>query len=79
MAKLICESEKLGGSKIFENAELENNVKVDKVRHKNSVIFNHKYSNSIHVDMNQTDFNQPIQANLTNIGSIHNPADICAI
>ena len=48
------ESENLGGNKIFRNAERENNFKVEKVGHKSSVVWNHKYSESIHIYPNHT-------------------------
>ena len=74
-----AKSENLGGNKIFENAECENNFKVEKVGPKHSVIFNHKDSNWIHVDPNHTTPNQPIPSNSTNNGSINDLDDISAI
>ena len=41
--------------------------------------WNQKYSNSIHIDTNHTDSNQPIPDNSTNIGSIHDSENIHAI
>ena len=38
----------------FKNTERENNSEVEKVGRKNSVIWDHKYSDSIHVDLNHT-------------------------
>ena len=52
---------------------------VEKVGRKNSVIWDHKDSYSIHVDPNHTNLNQPITANSTSIVSIHDSADMCAI
>ena len=49
------ESENLRGNKSFEYAERKNISKVEKVGHRNSVILNHKYSDSIHLDPNHTD------------------------
>ena len=69
----------LGGNKTFKNADHENNFEVEKVDRKNSIILNHKYSDSIHVDPNHTDSNQLIPDDLKNIGSINNSDDICAI
>ena len=43
------------------------------------MICNQKESNSIHVDLNHTDSNQPITYDSTKIGSIHDLAHICAI
>ena len=65
------EIENLGGNKIFESAQRGNNFEVEKVGRENSVIWNKKDSNSIHVDPDCTKSNQPIRANSTNIGSIH--------
>ena len=94
------ETGNLRGNKNFENTERESNFKVEKVGCKNSVIWDHNDSNSIHgdtnhnnsiinwnhkdselihVDPNHTNSNQPIPANLTDIGSIHDSADICSI
>ena len=66
----------LGGNKTFKNADHENNFEVEKVDRKNSIILNHKYSDSIHVDPNHTDSNQLIPEDLKNIGSINNSDDI---
>ena len=63
----------------FENADRENNFEVEKVGLNNSVIWNHWDSYSILVDLNQTNSDQPIPANLKNIGSIHDTDDMCAI
>ena len=61
---------------------------VEKVGRKNSINWNHtdsivnwnrKYSDSIHVDPNHTNWNQPIPSDSTNIRSIHDSADIRAI
>ena len=57
----------------------KNDFEVEKVGRKNSVIWNHKDSKSIHVDPNHTKSNQSIQDNLTNIVSISDSSDICAI
>ena len=73
------ESENLGGNKIFENAESENNFEVEKVGHNNSIIWYHKDSESIQVDPNHTNINQPIPSNSKNIGSINDSADIRTI
>ena len=48
-------TDNLGGEKSFENADLESKLEVEKVGRKNSVIWNHKYSESIHVDPNHTE------------------------
>ena len=64
-------TDNLGGEKSFENADLESKLEVEKVGRKNSVIWNHKYSESIHVDPNHTDSNKPITDDSTNIGSIN--------
>ena len=63
----IVNSENLGGNFSFENAKHENNSEVNKVGRKSFVIWNHKYSDSIHMDLNHTDSNQPIPADSTNI------------
>ena len=42
-------------------------------------MWNHKYSDSIYVDPNHTDLNQPIPEDSTNIGSIHESANIWEI
>ena len=73
------ESKYLRGNKIFENAERNNNFEVEKVGCKNSVIWNHKYSDSIHVDQNHTNFNLPVPYDSTRIVSIHDSDDIYAI
>ena len=73
------ESEKLGGNKFFEDAERENNFEVEKVGRQNYVIWNHKDSKSTHFDTNQTNYNQPITSDFTNIRSIHYSSDIHAI
>ena len=62
------ESENLGGNNIFENAERKNNFEVEKVGRKNSVIWNHNYSNLIQIDTNHANSNQLIPENSTNIG-----------
>ena len=72
-------SENLGGNNIFENAERENNFEVEKVRRKNSIIPNHKYSDLIHVNLNNDDSDQPIPADLTKTRSINDSDNICAI
>ena len=73
---------------IKKNAECANSskVEVEKVghdvncNHTDSIINrNKKYSNSIHVYLNHTNSNQPIPADSTNIGSIHDSDDIRAI
>ena len=63
----------------FENTERENNFEVEKVGRKTSVIWNHKYSDSIHVDLNHTNSNKPIPENSTNIGSTNDSSDIFAM
>ena len=73
------ESENLGGNKIFENAEHENNFLSWKVGRDNSVIQYHKYYESIQVYPNHSNSNEPIPENSTNIGSIHYSYRICAI
>ena len=73
------ESENLGGNKLFENVECKNNFEIGNVGRKNSVIWNHKESDLIHVDPNHTNLNQPITANLIKIGSINDSADISVI
>ena len=73
------EFKNLGGNQNFENSERKNNFEVEKVGRKNYGIWNHKYSISIRVDKNHTDSNQPIPGDLTNIGSIHDSANIRAI
>ena len=73
------ESENLGGNNFFEKTERENISEVEKVGRKNSVILNHKYSDSIHVDQNHTNSNQPITYNSTKIASINDSADIFLI
>ena len=65
---IISEIKNLRGNKILENAERENNFKVEKVRRKNSVIWDHKYSDLIHVDPNHIESDQPVPKNSTNIG-----------
>ena len=56
--------ENLRENNIFENDEHENNFEVEKVGRKNSVIWNHKHSDSVHVYPNHTSLNQPIPSNL---------------
>ena len=56
---------------IFENSERKNNFWVEKVGRENSVIWYHKYSNSIHVDTNHADYNQLIPEYSTSIGLIN--------
>ena len=73
------ESENLGGNNIFENSEWENNFEVEKIVRKNSVILNHKYSDSIHIDPDYADTNQLIPDDSTNTGSINNSDEIFAI
>ena len=48
------ESESLGGNRIFENSERDNNFEVEKVRHKNSVILNQVNSNHINTNSNHS-------------------------
>ena len=50
-----AKSEGLGGNNIFENAERGKKIEVEKVDCKNSVIWNHKESDLIHVDPNHAD------------------------
>ena len=54
-------------------------IEVETFRCKNTVIWNHKYFDWIHIDPDHTDSNQPIPDDLKNTGSIHDLADICAI
>ena len=54
-------------------------LKLIKVGRKNSVIYNHKSSNLVHIDPNHTDLNQPIPENLTNNVSINYSSYIFAI
>ena len=79
---------KLRENKVFKNAERENNSNVENFGRKNSINWNHtdsilnlnqKYSDSINVDLNNTNLNQPIPADLASIGSIHDSDNICAI
>ena len=62
----------------MKNAESENNFQAENVGRKNYVIWNLKYSDSIHVDVNHTDLNKFLPENLENIGSIYD-ANICRI
>ena len=80
--------ENLKDNKISKNAECENNFEVKKLGTKKSVIWNHiesirnwnqKDSDSIHIDHNHTDSNKLNRADSTNIRSIHDSANICAI
>ena len=73
---------------IIKNADNKNNLNFEKFGRKDSINWNHndpilnwnqKDSNSIHVDPNHIGSNQPIPADLTNIGSIHDSDNICAI
>ena len=70
------------------SAESGNNSEVEKFGRKEYVNWNHtelvlncykKDSDLILVDTNHTNSDQPIPSNLTNIGSIHDSADIHAI
>ena len=63
----------------FEVFECKNNLQVQKFGRENDVIWNDKYSNSIHVAPNHTNLNEPIPSDSANIGPIHNSSDICAI
>ena len=81
-------AENLRDNKFSKNTERENNLIVEEVGRKNSVNWNHtdlipnwnqKYSGSIHIYPNHTKSNQPIPANPTNIGSIHDSDKICEI
>ena len=56
----------------------KNYFEVEKIGRKNSVIWNNKDSNSIHVDSNHPNLKQPIPENLTHIISINDSADICS-
>ena len=48
--------------------------------HTDSILnWHQKYSDSIHVDPNHTNSNQPIPEDLTNIVSTHDSAEICAL
>ena len=76
------------GNEVFKYAERENNFNIKNFGRKNSVNWNHtnlvlnwnqKYSESIHVDPNHTNLNQPIPVDLKNIGSIHDSANILTI
>ena len=60
------ESENLLGNIVFKFFERINNVEVEKVGRKYSVIWNHKYFNLIHVDLNNARSNQPIPTNEKN-------------
>ena len=73
------ESEKLGGNKKFENAKRENNFEFEKLGRRNSVIWNQKDSNTVKFDPNHTNLNKPIPSYSTNIISLNDSADICAI
>ena len=73
------ESEHLGGNKIFENAKSGNIFEVGNSGRKNSVIWNHKDSNSIHTDKNHTNSNKIIPYDYTNIVSINDLTGICAM
>ena len=77
--------ENIRGKTNFKNAERENSFEVEKVGRKSSVNWNHtnsiiywkhKYSKSIHVDLNHTDLNQLNPANSINIRSIHDSDNI---
>ena len=65
------ESVNLGGNNILENSERKNNFEVEKVGRKNSVIYNHKDSDSIHADPNHSESNH--------IRSFNNSANISEI
>ena len=56
------ESKNLKGNHIFENTERKNNFEVKKFGRKNSVIWNLKDSDSIHVNTDKTNSNQPLPA-----------------
>ena len=73
------ESKNFGGNNTFKNAKCENNFEVETVERKNSVIWNHKSSDSIYVDTNRTNMNQLIPDSSTNIKPINYSADIFAI
>ena len=73
------EIENLGGNNIFEKSERKNNFEVDKVVSKNSVIYNHKDSISVHVDPNHSDLNKLFPDDSTNIRSFNDSANILAI
>ena len=73
------ESENHGGNNISENSERKNSFEVERVGHKNYVIWNYKYSESIHVDLNHNKSNQPISADYKNIISVYGSANIGAI
>ena len=62
-------SVKIRGNRTFKNSERENNSEAEKVGRKDSVIF----------DTNNNNSNKPIPSTYTNIGSIHNSADIRVI
>ena len=88
--KSECENkvENLRGDNIFKNSERENNSEVEKLgtkfckleSHRLSIInWNKKYYDLINVDPNHTNSNQLNPSDLTNIGSIHDSTNICAI
>ena len=61
----------LGNNKkmaVYKGGNIHGLNKVEKVRRKNSVIWDHKYSDLIHVDPNHIDSDQPVPKNSTNIG-----------
>ena len=55
-------SETLEAETFFENTERKNNFQVEKVGRKNSVIWNHKDSDLIHIDPSHIELDQPILA-----------------
>ena len=69
-------SENLGGKTIFENAEHKIYFEVETFGRKTSVVWNNKYSDSIHVNPNHVNSNQLITATLTNVISINDSAYI---
>ena len=80
--------ENIRGNNTIKNAEHKNNFEVKKVGHKQTVNWNktesildlnQKYSDLINIDPNHTNSIQPMTENLTNIGSVHDSGNICAI
>ena len=63
--------ENIRGNKNFENDMSENNYEVEKVRRKNSLVWNQEDSDSIHIYSNYNDTNQYLSTDSTSTGSIH--------
>ena len=70
------ESENHGGNNISENAERKNSFGVEKVGHKNLVIWYHKDWDSVKIDPNHDNSNQLIPADSTNVTSINDSENI---